>query len=517
MYVNAIIMVVKEILKSFASLFGYDLGSGGSTNLADSVGVSDLNSGLGSASKKAKELKKQLMGFDEINNIDPTSQSGGSGGSGGVATGIDDKLLNSLKEWDNMMGTINGKAQEIRDKMLDWLGFVRNDDGTWKLKEGLTNFEKIKDVVEIIGGALLSWKVSKTVTDLLKNLGILNKTQAFQMAFGFTLAITGLFAQYKGTKHLLDGEIDLFTIMETIFGTTGGAFGIASMLKATKLGKELSLGNRLKIGFGIMLALQSLQVIANGIKNNDIRKQIIGALEGGIAGAMLISSGKGLRFGLKVGLLITVALLEIEMAINIVKWWNEYFEEQKALIYGDKKELNLGEMIYVGLSSVGEGVNKNIIEPLFGENALQPIINWTANVIIEFNKLGKNIENWWVNDISPWFTKEKWQELGKNIKDGIANKWKEFNDWWGNIAVVQWWNNNVAPWFTKEKWQEEANKAKDGIEGKFNEWKDKFKPIEDWWNDKVAPWFTVEKWKQVANDAKTGIENKFNEIGRAHV
>ena len=67
-YVNAIIMVVKEILKSFASLFGYDLGSGGSTNLADSVGVSDLNSGLGSASKKAKELKKQLMGFDEINN-----------------------------------------------------------------------------------------------------------------------------------------------------------------------------------------------------------------------------------------------------------------------------------------------------------------------------------------------------------------------------------------------------------------------------------------------------------------
>ena len=37
-----------------------------------------------------KELKKQLMGFDEINNITPQTNSGGSGGT---PTGIDDKLL----------------------------------------------------------------------------------------------------------------------------------------------------------------------------------------------------------------------------------------------------------------------------------------------------------------------------------------------------------------------------------------------------------------------------------------
>ena len=121
-YVNAIIMVIKEILKSFASLFGYDLESGG-TDLAENTGIGDLNSGLDSAVGTAKELKKQLMGFDEINNITPQTNSGGGSGSG-VSMGIDDRLLNSLKEWDNQMDSISGKAQEIRDNMLEWLGFI---------------------------------------------------------------------------------------------------------------------------------------------------------------------------------------------------------------------------------------------------------------------------------------------------------------------------------------------------------------------------------------------------------
>ena len=170
-YVNAIIMVIKEILKSFATLFGYDLESGG-TNLVENTGIDDLNSGLGSAVGTAKELKKQLMGFDEINNITPQTNSGSGSGSG-VSMGIDDKLLNALDEWDNKMDSISGKAQDIRDNMLEWLGFHRTDEGGWELNEGLTNFEKILDVAKAIGIAILSWKVSSAITNLLKNLGIL--------------------------------------------------------------------------------------------------------------------------------------------------------------------------------------------------------------------------------------------------------------------------------------------------------------------------------------------------------
>ncbi len=301
-YVNGIIMAVKEVLKALASLFGFDLdlgSSGGSTlssgigSVADSAGTAGDN--LGKATKQAKEFKKQLMGFDEINNIEPPTQSAGggsSGGGGGISGGIDDKLLNSLKEWDNMMSKISGKAQEIRDKILDWLGVT---DGSYD------NLKRIWEIIQTIGVAFGTWKVSKAITDLLKNLGILNKTQAFQIAFGLTLLLTGIFAQYKGTKRLLNGDINLFSILETILGTTSGALGIVSLLKATKFGKALSLGNKLKVGFGIMLTIQGVQVLLDGIKTGDIKKTILGALESvislsvtfnGLFGKSLITSIK---------------------------------------------------------------------------------------------------------------------------------------------------------------------------------------------------------------------------------
>ena len=44
--------------------------------------VDDISSGIGGATKKAKEFKKQLMGFDEINQLnDDRNKSGGGGGS----------------------------------------------------------------------------------------------------------------------------------------------------------------------------------------------------------------------------------------------------------------------------------------------------------------------------------------------------------------------------------------------------------------------------------------------------
>ena len=236
-YVNAVMMVINELLKMVAKLFGFEVSSQ-PANISASVGADDLANDLGTAGKKAKELKAQLMGFDEINNINLDNNTSSGSGSSSGGTGIDQRLLDALTGYDNIMDSISNKATEIRDKMLEWLGFERNDDGTWRLKEGLTNFEKILDVAKTIGVAIGTWKVSSAVTNLLKNLGILKGKQNFQLAFGITLLATGIFAQYKGTKHLLDGDIDLFTLLETFLGTASGAFGIVSILKATKLGKS---------------------------------------------------------------------------------------------------------------------------------------------------------------------------------------------------------------------------------------------------------------------------------------
>lgn len=280
-YVNAAIMVVKELLKSLASLFGYDLNfGGGSVDLATATGVDDLNSGLGSASKKAKELKKQLMGFDEINNIDPNSQTKGGSGSGGTSGGVDSKLLDALKEWDSMLDKIHDKSKEIRDKWLDWLGVT---DGTYD------NLKKILEIVKAVGIAFLTWKISSTIFDLLKKLNIF-KGNSFQMAFGITLAVSGLYLLWKGTKRLLNGDVDLFSILETIAGGAMSTFGIANILRSINNGKVFSWGRSLMIGFGITLAVQGVEVLMDGVKKRDIGKIILGGTET-IAGVATTISG----------------------------------------------------------------------------------------------------------------------------------------------------------------------------------------------------------------------------------
>ena len=323
-YATAVIMVIKEILKAFANLFGYELDSGGATGLSgvsDTVG--DIETGLNKATKQAKEFKKQIMSFDEIHNIEAPTTSSGSGGSGsgGAGLGIDSKLLDSLTEWDNKMEGIKGKAQEIRDKMLEWLGFVRDDNGGWKLGEGLTNFEKIFDIVKAIGIAILGWKVSSAITDLLKNFGVFGTgagaaVKAFQMAFGITLALAGVYLLYKGVQHELDGNVDIFTILEKALGGAALTFGIASILKSAK---GISLGQGLKIGFGVTLSITGIFSEYNNVKTMLESGQVnLGNLLKATKNAFLIGIGTWLITGVpQAGLVAGIGVLSFDIGIEI--------------------------------------------------------------------------------------------------------------------------------------------------------------------------------------------------------
>ena len=190
-YVNAVIMAIKEILKSLASLFGYDLESGG-TDLSVSTGVDDLNSGLGSAVGTAKELKKQLMGFDEINNITPQTNSGSGSGSG-ASMGIDDKLLNALDEWDNKMNSISGKAQEYRDKILEALGFTRDINGQlqWSFDDMNEIVKIIAIIAGIIGGITLIGKITKIINGIKNLTKVLKTGEGATTTFGLGLQTIG--------------------------------------------------------------------------------------------------------------------------------------------------------------------------------------------------------------------------------------------------------------------------------------------------------------------------------------
>lgn len=225
-YINAFVMVIKELIKMLAIFTGY---VGDDTNLSDvfeSVedSTSGISSNLGNANKKAKELKKTLFSFDVLNVINTPTESKGSGGSGGVGT-IDPKILGALKDYDSIMENVRMKATDIRDKIMDWLGYTKIIDPltgevSWKLKEGYQNIEKIRDALETIGIIFAGYKISSTVIDFLDKIGkISNKKQDLKIALGISIVIAGTHLIYKGINKAIDqGYLDKETIIETISG-----------------------------------------------------------------------------------------------------------------------------------------------------------------------------------------------------------------------------------------------------------------------------------------------------------
>ena len=143
--------------------------------------------------------------------------------------------------------------------------------------------------------------------------------------------------------------------------------------------------------------------------------------------------------------------------------------------------------------------------------------NFKFNLSVEIDNIKEKLSQKWgeaqqyaEDNIFPWFTKEKWVEIGNGIKDGLSEKWNEFSIWWSETGIVVWWDENVAPWFTAEKWYEIADGIKNGIVQKWGDTVKKWSTdIKDWWDKHVAPWFTAEKWNSLLSNIPTAFKTSF--------
>ena len=76
-------------------------------------GMDGIAGGAGGAADAAKELKKQLMGFDEINNITPEVDTGGGGGGGGGGGAMP---TGGVDIWEQ----ISAALDDVRSKIMDF-------------------------------------------------------------------------------------------------------------------------------------------------------------------------------------------------------------------------------------------------------------------------------------------------------------------------------------------------------------------------------------------------------------
>ena len=429
-YANAIIMAIKEILKFFATLFGYDLSSGGAVDLNDATGAEELADNLGTAGGNAKKLKNILMGFDEINNITLPSSSGSGGGSSSNG-GIDQKLLDALDEWDNKMKNLNGKAQELRDKMLEWLGFERDDEKGWKLKEGLTNFEKILDVVKAIGLAILTWKVSHTVTRVVEALGGLSKVQALQMAFGITLLVTGIYLMYKGIKHILEGDIDIFSILETLLGSSMGVFGLVSILKMAGLGKVISLGSQIKFAISLAVIITSMAVYFDALSKIENGEVTAKNILQGVAASIGAAVGVGiLTMNIPLSVTLGLGLISFTLTSAMAKKGRQemWYPLRRLLDVTEKnnywiKEINfvldIGSFTIWGMEKIfGDSFTTQLEKSLL--NSIKKMLLSIADIVKGWGWIGQGISTAIKSGISE-FEKDTTDHIESSVKRSITN------------------------------------------------------------------------------------------------
>lgn len=202
---TAVMQVIRDLANELASLFGFsipEIDYSGVDYGEDAV--EGLDDNLNSARGSAKELKKQLLGFDEINNITPQTSSGsGSGSVEDTGTGFDFEL----PTYDFLEGAVTQKLDEWKS-FFDTLGNIAKGAGVVKLASSITKIAaelktlELGKLIGIItsGGKItdLSTAISTLATDsklftfLEKVAQAIEKIKNMKVIKGLTEVLTKL-------------------------------------------------------------------------------------------------------------------------------------------------------------------------------------------------------------------------------------------------------------------------------------------------------------------------------------
>lgn len=144
----AVLRIVRELADAIAKLFHFKLTEidySGVGNLAS--GAEDAAAGFDDATSAAKELKKSVMGFDELNILNGNTASGA--GSAGVSGGSGFDF--ELPEYDFIGDAVSKQIDEVTQKLknaLPWILAIGAGLAAWKLgpKLGL-NLQKPLDLL----------------------------------------------------------------------------------------------------------------------------------------------------------------------------------------------------------------------------------------------------------------------------------------------------------------------------------------------------------------------------------
>lgn len=187
--------------------------------------MKNYGSAIGGAAAAAKELKKQTMGFDELNVIQsPTATGGGGGGGGGGSVPSLDSMDMSNVELPNF-DDFNAGLEESRKKMealLVLIGGVAAGIGLWKLTNFISDLITTAKTAEGLGmamgkvGSIIRHKVLAPITMIAGSI---------LLAMGYTDAwANGI--SWANLAETIGGLALIITSLGLSFGSFGAIIGV---------------------------------------------------------------------------------------------------------------------------------------------------------------------------------------------------------------------------------------------------------------------------------------------------
>lgn len=242
-YAIAATKVIRNLAENIGGLFGYEMPEvdySGVSAMSDAA--TDTNGALEDATKSAKKLKSYMLGFDELNVINP------DGGNAAVDTS-GSAFEFELPEYDFMAGMVESKVNEI-----------------------VENIEKsLAEIFSIVSGASLAIGAVLAFSGINVPLGIA------LMAAGAIGLVTNTALNWESMENPLE------TTLGTLTGIVGGALLATGAILAFT-GVNIPLGIALMAGGAVSLATA---FAFNWDTMTEPVGQVIGTLEGIVGGALL--------------------------------------------------------------------------------------------------------------------------------------------------------------------------------------------------------------------------------------
>ena len=398
-YAIAFVKAIRMIADAMSNFFGFALPEIDYSSLDSLVGgTDDLTDGLEDASKKAKKLKQNLLGIDELNIISPETSDGSDTSVSGGGLGFE------LPTYDFLGDAISSRVDAVFGGMKKWL-------------EDIGNMAKNSGIVEAFEGfkeAVANFADSSIVTTIREIFNILGNNVVLTIITGITDALKVLTDILNGDLNSAVNDFKDLLANGTLIPLTGIAEVIDAICGTDLAGWFTDLKESINdLDLTELSGFERLETSIGKIKEsfNSLKESFV------TLGENLEKSGaaKVIKdfFVWLVESSANVVLNDIATALEIIA---EYVQTLAALLSGDLySALNGIKDLYATLTFAPLLSTATVIDSIFG-----------TDMVTKINDVKEAVQNF---DLSGFIT-----NFVKKVGDGI----KDVGEWFGKLPSKIW-------------------------------------------------------------------------------